>query len=115
MNLKNTNTNKNKKQLGGSQNLILITIIILSVILFLIILLSIFKPFDNTTNTSSLISNVNLQGPVNTFLQNLKDTTKLNDETQINKIIESIKNNTFTPSFFLLAENYYLQIPKSQL
>ena len=112
MNLKNTNTNKNKKQLGGSKNLILITIIILSVILFLIILLSIFKPFDTTSTSSSLISNVNLTEPVNTFLQNLKETTKLNDETQINKIIESIKNNTLTPSFFSVANNYYLQIPK---
>ena len=100
MNLKNTNTNKNKKQLGGSKNLILITIIILSVILFLIILLSIFKPFDTTSTSPLLISNVNLTEPVNTFLQNLKETTKLNDETQINKIIESIKNNTLTPSFF---------------
>ena len=112
MNLKNTNTNKNKKQLGGSKNLILITIIILSVILFLIIFYQYLNHLIQHLQVPLLISNVNLTEPVNTFLQNLKETTKLNDETQINKIIESIKNNTLTPSFFSVANNYYLQIPK---
>ena len=73
-----------------------------------------FISFKNPTTTKTIISNINLTEPVERFLQNLSITTKIHDDIQIKKIMESIKNNTLQPSFFSLSENYYLQIPKTQ-
>ena len=116
MNLKINNKKEElkKKLLGGEKNIIFIIIIILSVILFFIILFTMIKSIKHTP-THPFIEGVNLTEPVDKFLYNLSVNTKIDDKIQTDKIINSIKTDKIVPSFFLLAENYYLQIPKSQL
>lgn len=116
MNLKIDNKKENlkKKLLGGEKNVIFIIIIILSIILFFIILFTMIKSIKQTP-TNHLFPDINLIEPVDKFLQNLSVNTKIDDEIQTYKIINSIKTDKLVPSFFSLAENYYLRIPKSQL
>lgn len=117
MNLKiNRQNEQNKKKLlGGQKNVILIIIIILSFILFFIILWTMIKSIKKSTPTTNLISNINLTETVDKFLYNLSITTKIDDKIKTDKIINLIKTDKVIPTFFVLAENYYLQIPKSQL
>ena len=67
------------------------------------------------TPSNPFIGGVNLTEPVDKFLHNLSVNTKIDDKIETDKIINSIKTDKLVPSFFLLAENYYLRIPKSQL
>lgn len=117
MNINNNKNTKNNKNIlfGGSKNIILIFIIILSVILFFIILFTMIKTIKQDTPNTAIFSNINLTEPVDKFLHNLSVTTKIDDKLQIDKIITGLKNDKLTPIFFSLSENYYLQIPKSQI
>lgn len=116
MNFKVENKKKNlqKKLLGGEKNVIYIIIIILSIILFFIILFTMIKSIKTTPN-NVLLSNINLVDPVDKFFTNIRSITKIDDKIELNKIMTSLKTDKITPEFFSLAENYYLQIPKSQL
>ena len=114
--IKNKHNNKNlkKKLLGGEKNIILIIIIILSIILFFIILWAMIKSMKSNP-ILDLTSQINLTDPIDKFLHNLSITTNIVDKIQIDKIITSLKIDKITPSVFLLAENYYLKVPKSQI
>ena len=58
---------------------------------------------------------INLVDPVDKFFTNIRSITKIDDKIELSKIMTSLKTDKITPEFFSLAENYYLQIPKSQL
>lgn len=118
-NNKNNNNNYNnnnikKKLLGGEKNIILIIIIILSIILFFIIIWAMIKSTKHAPMLD-ITSQINLTDAVDKFLHNLSINTDIVDKIQIDKIITSLKIDKITPSVFLLAENYYLKVPKSQI
>tara|TARA_B110001452_G_scaffold70349_1_gene56839 strand:+ start:2133 stop:2483 length:351 start_codon:yes stop_codon:yes gene_type:complete len=111
---KHNNENLKKKLLGGEKNIILIIIIILSIILFFIILWAMIKSMKSTP-VLDITSQINFTDTIDKFLHNLSINTNIVDKVQIDKIMTLFKMDKITPSVFLLAENYYLKIPKSQI